>query len=128
VLYWAAIFDGHRPSGMASEDSHRLACLTIREFILQQPILVQIVNNGLLNYLTVLLQQSSFWLLSSERYVQGDNFADNFRHYHETLSHCMGQIPLNQGINQELILLNRATTTTYPTQQPTADYVAFFSP
>jgi len=67
----SVIFDAHRPGGITSEDSHRLACLVIRESILQQLVPVHVVNNNLLNNLATLLQQWFFWFPFSEWYVQG---------------------------------------------------------
>jgi hypothetical protein len=126
----SAIYDQHRPGGVASGNSHRLACLVIRESIIQRLAPIQIINNGHLNALAALLQQWSFWLPSAHWYVQTDSLSDNLRNYRDELTRLMRQLPLNQTVNQDSQTLNqlieRQTTAVYPTQDSKTAYIAFF--
>jgi hypothetical protein len=116
----SAIFDEQCPDRIACENSHRPACLVIRESIIQQLGPLQINRNGLLNNFAELWQEWSFWLPSSEWYVQGPSLSDNLRNYRNTFANYMAQLPTNQTINHDSVLLNqlieRPTTAIYLTQ------------
>jgi hypothetical protein len=102
----SAIYNQHRPGVDASDRSHRLACLVIRESIIQQLTPLQIINNGHLNNLAALLQQWSFWLPSAQWYVQTDSLSDNVRNYRDELARLMQRLPPNQIVNQDSQSLN----------------------
>jgi hypothetical protein len=126
----SVIYDQYRPGGIACEDSHQLACLVIREYIIQQSMPLQIINNGHLNNLAGLLRQWSFWLPSAQWYDKEDNLSDNFTNYRDELARLMQQLTPDQTVNQDSralnVLVERPPTAVYLAQDSKVAYIAFF--